>query len=181
MDYEMESGAQRNFEVWREGHVEETDEERLRRMEAEAAEDPEVDVMADLEAKMAEAQREMAVADALDEIRAANARNQVVAEAGAAEGPKRDPEEEERERQEREDAEAARRAFQTVAKKPKESSALLAGYGSDSDDDSEEVSTADAAVPALPAPPPIPVPEFKRVVKIKKDFKSALGIKKKAS
>jgi hypothetical protein len=181
MDYEMESGAQRNFEVWREGHVEETDEERLRRLEAEGAEDVEVDVMADLEAKMAEAQREMAVADALDEIRASNARNQMVSETGVAEGPKRDPKEEERERQEREDAEAAKKAFQAAAGKAKVSSALVAGYGSDSDDESENVSATDSAVPAAPVPPPIVVPSFNRVVKIKKDFKSALGIKKKAS
>jgi hypothetical protein len=180
MDYEMESGAQRNFEVWREGHVEETDEERLRRFEAEGAEDVEVDVMADLEAKMAEAQREMAVADALDEIRAANARNQVVAEAGAAEGPKRDPEEEERERQEREDAEAARRAFRAAGGKAKAPSALVDGYGSDSDSD-DGAENVESAAPAVPAPPPVAVPEFKRVAKIKKDFKSALGIKKKAS
>jgi hypothetical protein len=177
MDYEMESGAQRNFEVWREGHVEETDEERLRRMEMEGAEDVEVDVMADLEAKMAEAQQEMAVADALDEIRAANARNQAVA-VGAAEGPKRDPEEEERLRQEKEDAEAAKRAFQGAAK-VKASSGLLDGYDSDSDDEAEDVAAESA--PIVPAPPPIVVPEFKRVTKIKKDFKSALGIKKKAS
>jgi hypothetical protein len=180
MDYEMESGAQRNFEVWREGHVEETDEERLRRYEAEEGEDDaEVDVMADLEAKMAEAQREMAVADALDEIRASNARNQMVVEAGAAEGPKKDPALEERERQEREDAEAARRAFQAAAGKAKEGSALVVGYGSDSDEGSEVVST-DSAV-AVPAPAPMPVPSFNRIVKIKKDFKSALGIKKKAT
>jgi hypothetical protein len=39
----------------------------------------------------------------------------------------------------------------------------------------------ESATSAVPAPPPVAVPEFKRVAKIKKDFKSALGIKKKAS
>ena len=78
MDYICEKGAIRNFEPWREYREEETEEQKLDRLEAEAAE-KETDVMEELEAKFVDAKAEMAVADALDEIRARNARNAEVA------------------------------------------------------------------------------------------------------
>ncbi|KAL8736623.1 MAG: hypothetical protein Q9181_002300, partial [Wetmoreana brouardii] len=78
MDYECERGARRNFEVWRQGAGDgkETDEERLDRLEREEHEEEEKSAMEELEAKVVDAKQEMAIADALDEIRTRNARNE---------------------------------------------------------------------------------------------------------
>src|ERR1700712_1649970 len=73
MDYACERGAKRNFEPWREERTEETDMERLDRLEQEELEK---DAMKELEAKTHDARTEMQVADALDEIRSRNARNE---------------------------------------------------------------------------------------------------------
>lgn len=161
MDYVAESGAQRNFELWREGHVEESDEQRLQRLEAEEAD---IDPMKDLEAKMVDAQKEMAVSDALDEIRAANARNEKAAEVGEMAVVK-EVKDAARERQEAEDAEAARRAFQDLSgEKVRRLSSEAEGEVAPEKD-----------LTAL-----MPPPTFKRTVKTKKNFSLALGIKKKA-
>ncbi|KOS19703.1 Pre-mRNA-splicing factor cwf16 [Escovopsis weberi] len=114
-DYAMVKGAMRSIEPWRNPELaEETMEQRLDRLEreeAEAAGDEDRNAMEDLEAKNADARREMAAADALDEIRQRNARihrsekegtdySDLIAYAG----------DEEREREEREFEEAASRA-----------------------------------------------------------------------
>jgi len=165
MDYVAESGAVRNFEPWREGKIEETDEERLRRLEAE---DEDVDPMKDLEAKMHDAQRDMAVADALDEIRANNAaRNERAAAPGDITLAK-DAAAEERERQDKEDTQAARLAFQRAVQSMTEEVIP----------ESQEEAGQQDDVPMAPLPA-APVPSFKRSIKKKKDFKAALGIKKK--
>ncbi|KAL2119273.1 hypothetical protein VTJ04DRAFT_6233 [Mycothermus thermophilus] len=123
-DYLVERGAKRNTDPWKRGlddpTAEETDEQRLDRLEREMAEREgedaqERNAMAELEAKQEEAKREMMVADMLDEIRSRNARlDKARQEAGgdllAGVSVVR-PEDEERRRQEEEDAEAARRAF----------------------------------------------------------------------
>ncbi|KAG8159507.1 hypothetical protein KVR01_010144 [Diaporthe batatas] len=71
-DYTCERGAKRNTEPWRKVEDEdETDEQRLDRLEKE---DEERNAMEELEAKTIDAKRDMAVADALDEIRTRNAR-----------------------------------------------------------------------------------------------------------
>lgn len=132
-DYVMERGAKRNTDPWKRGlddggEAEETDEQRLDRLEREMAEEggaeaEERNAMAELEAKTEDAKREMAVADALDEIRSRNARLAKAQREGGGEvldavvaGVVR-PEEEERRRQEEEDAEAARRAFAAFVRK----------------------------------------------------------------
>lgn len=196
MDYECVSGAKRNFEPWRahdNGKIE-TDEERLDRLEREEAE---MDAMEDLEAKMVDAKTEMQIADALDEIRTRNARNErtVKEGGGTVTGVTEKSEAElERERLEQEDEEAARRAF---ARKP------LIEY--EDDDEEEEEVVQEAAEPSIVAAAPAkassedkdikeqevntnegatampPPPTFKRGVKRKKDFGAALGIKKKAA
>ena len=121
MDYTCEKGAKRNFEPWRDANgteMNETDEERLDRLEREAVADEEkvedCNAMAELEQKMEDSKREMQIADALDEIRTRNAR----IERGER-GPKeeealaavRDLATEERLLAESEIEEAARRAF----------------------------------------------------------------------
>ncbi|EEU44266.1 uncharacterized protein NECHADRAFT_84632 [Fusarium vanettenii 77-13-4] len=183
-DYALVSGAVRSMEPWRNRAAEaETDEERLNRLEreeAEAAGEEEKDAMADLEAKNADAQREMAAADALDEIRQRNARINRSEKEGIdfADSIVRS-EDEERERQEREDNEAAKRAF----------AAARAQLDTVTEDDPAEQaaessagpsSSAAAAVVANPEPEAA-APSFKRVVKKKKNHSALLGIKKKPS
>ncbi|KAK3403089.1 CWC16 protein [Sordaria brevicollis] len=127
-DYAVERGAKRNTEPWRrglEGELEETDEQRLDRIEREMAENDgegpgaeERNAMAELEQKTADAKREMAVADALDEIRSRNARLEKAQREGGVDvesvlgGRGLTEEEERRRREEEEDAEAARKAFE---------------------------------------------------------------------
>ncbi|KAI5862887.1 DUF572-domain-containing protein [Durotheca rogersii] len=198
-DYACESGAKRSTEPWRVGR-EETDEERLDRLEKE---EEERNAMVELEAKTVDAKREMAVADALDEIRTRNARmeraNQEGEEAGVAMTV-----DSEAERLEREDAEMARRAF-AFAKLANDEMEILE-YG---DGDGDGYSSATSAGPSssassshvtpepstgsntVGAPEPkravapaptsadMPPPSFRRVVKKKKDHSALLGIKKK--
>lgn len=201
MDYTCERGAKRNFEVWRkpdgeaddddDAHRLETDEERLDRLEAEEAERGAMEV---LEGKVVDAKREMEIADALDEIRTRNARIQRAegkggeeVDAALAQAERARVElEVERRRVEAEDEEAARRAF---ARGIEIGGAVGVG-GGDGDGagpdgsgdggglgDGGDVGTVTAAKGATVGN--MPPPEFKRVVKKKKDFSAALGIKKK--
>ncbi|KAL2143269.1 hypothetical protein VTI28DRAFT_10641 [Corynascus sepedonium] len=204
-DYVMERGAKRNTDPWKRGleqGEEETDEQRLDRLEREMAEaegEEERNAMAELEAKTEDAKREMAIADALDEIRSRNARLERAQREGGGDvleavvaGVVR-PEEEERRRQEEEDAEAARRAFafarrqevleEEVLEEKEEGnganggaggSAAAAGTSTSGSQSTSAVTTPD--ISASPAPPP---PSFKRQVKKKKDHAALLGIKKK--
>jgi hypothetical protein len=176
MDYECERGAKRNFEPWRQAGEgkEETEEERLDRLEEE---ERERDAMGVLEGKMVDAKREMAIADALDEIRTRNARIERVGK-GEVEVVERDLDKEkqlERERVEKEIEEAARRAFST-----EEGEKVRRIVDGEEDEDltsakfgNEESKSKDASL--------MPPPTFKRGVKRKKDFGAALGIKKKTA
>ncbi|EHK27427.1 uncharacterized protein TRIVIDRAFT_34967 [Trichoderma virens Gv29-8] len=177
-DYAMVKGAMRSFEPWRNRELaEESVEERLDRLEreeAEAAGEEEKNAMEDLEAKNADARREMAAADALDEIRQRNARIHRSEKEGTdyADTIIR-AEDEERERQDREDEEAAKRAFAAAAA----AAARLGNSAPDGPGDLEETTSTATS----PMPPPPPPPTFKRVVKKKKDHSALLGIKKKPS
>ncbi|KAI4145697.1 MAG: hypothetical protein LQ340_006199 [Diploschistes diacapsis] len=201
MDYTCVSGAIRNFEPWRsESGKVETDEDRLDRLEREEAE---MDAMDRLETKIVDAKQEMAIADALDEIRTRNARNERTFKeggggvvAGPDEGDEKSAREREIERQEREDEVAARRAF---ASRGLDRAIELAGVEEElspavGEDETEEVLAEQAKgeekgmgkekeekdAVDMP-PPPLPPVAFKRGVKRKKDFGAALGIKKKAA
>lgn len=172
MDYTCERGAKRNTEPWRMngGGIQESDEERLDRLERE---EEEKNAMVELETKTLDAKREMAVADALDEIRTRNARNERLGKDGGEVTVSRAAIDEEKERQEREDEEAARRAFMRRQEALEE---II------EDDDEWNV-----GIPGLVEEPAKEVskemapPSFKRTVKKKKDFSAALGIKKKPS
>ncbi|RDW62558.1 putative cell cycle control protein cwf16 [Coleophoma crateriformis] len=168
MDYTCERGAKRNTEPWRMNGagVQESDEERLDRLERE---EEEKNAMQELETKTLDAKREMQVADALDEIQMKNARNERIGKDGTDVTVVRESINEERERQEREDEEAARRAFMRAQE----------DLGEIIEDDEYDATTAPPIKKeaALEMPPP----SFKRVVKKKKDHAAALGIKKKPS
>lgn len=183
MDYQCEGGAKRNFEVWRQKDPnatdddKETEEERLERLERE---EEERGAMANLETKVLDAKREMEIADALDEIRTRNARNERAR--GRDVGvPDKDEKELEKERIAREDDEIARRAFMT------DGGERVRRIGDEDAIGDRNTATSDAVGEATPRdeglmlPPPPPPPTFKRAVKKKKDFAAALGIRKKAA
>lgn len=171
MDYTCERGAKRNFEIWRQDTSEgkETDEERLDRLERE---EEEKSAMEELEAKVVDAKQEMAIADALDEIRTRNARNERAVGGKEAGDVVKEQIDEERRRVEREDEEMARRAFMTET--GERVRRISEGEGEDGEGVDGEKRKDDADL----MPPP-PVPTFKRAVKKKKDLGAALGIKKK--
>lgn len=112
MDYQAERGASRNFEPWREEKPDETEGERLARLEEEA------NPMKELEIKQMDSKREMEMMDALDQVRASNARidkaqRELDPDAILKLVHKEDETEEtEEEKLAREDAEIARRAFE---------------------------------------------------------------------
>ncbi|KAL6881561.1 helix-turn-helix FIS-type domain-containing protein [Trichoderma novae-zelandiae] len=197
-DYAMVKGAMRSFEPWRNRELaEETLEERLDRLEreeAEAAGEEEKNAMEDLEAKNADARREMAAADALDEIRQRNARIHRSEKEGTdfADTIIR-PEDEERERQEREDDEMAKRAFAAAANRLHNPDSESTGAVEEivevaevpgpmgGDKATEASASVETSTATSSMPPPPPPPSFKRVVKKKKDHAALLGIKKKPS
>ncbi|KAK4953834.1 Pre-mRNA-splicing factor cwf16 [Elasticomyces elasticus] len=182
MDYECERGAKRNFEVWRERVLgEETDEERLDRLEAE---ERERDKMVELEKKTDEARTEMAVADALDERRMVNARRERTDTGGSAIVGARPAEiDTERERIEREIEDEAKRAFMSATgervRRLDLDSAIEVDEVEDEDErrvDSTRTSSEDSASAVMP--PPL-VPSFQRKVKEKKAPSLLMGIKRK--
>ncbi|EFY93211.1 cell cycle control protein cwf16 [Metarhizium acridum CQMa 102] len=176
----MVRGAVRNMEPWRnKAAEEETVDERLDRLEleeAEAAGGEEKNAMADLEAKNADARREMAAADMLDEIRQRNARIHRSEKEGTdyADTIVR-AEDEERARQEKEDEEAAKKAF-ADARARIETRVDGLDDTSSSVGMSQQQASVDGDSPIVPLVPP---PSFKRIVKKKKDHSALLGIKKK--
>ena len=182
-DYAMVKGALRNMEPWRDrGAGEETDEQRLDRLEreeAEAAGEEERNAMADLEAKNVDARREMAAADALDEIRHRNARIQRADKEGVdfADLIVR-PEDEERARQEREDDEAARAAFASARKLMGECT-IIEEDMEDLEEGAVEAPKAVQKAPEKAVETKTKVDDWKPKKKIKKDYSAMLGIKKK--
>ncbi|OJZ89274.1 hypothetical protein ASPFODRAFT_42451 [Aspergillus luchuensis CBS 106.47] len=188
MDYRAERGAKRNFEPWRdrskaEETAEETEEQvldRLEREEGENVEQEERDKMAELEEKMLDSKREMAIADALDEIRTRNARIERGGAGGSevALGAVREERDEEAERVEREIEEVARRAFRTEEGEMVRRLVVEDEGGLDNGVGASGSGTANASG-AGEMPPPA-APSFARVKKAKKPAVNSLGIKKKA-
>lgn len=198
-DYTCERGAKRSTEPWRRGvdAVEETDEQRLDRLEAEEAEEEARNAMEELEAKTVDAKREMAVADALDEIRTRNARlERARGEGGEMVGVALPSAavDEQRRREEEEDARAWARAQEGLEEVVEEEP--VGGSGSSSST-STPVSSGSMPPPPLPVKkaevspaPPVakrkaeeedsPAPSFKRQAKKKKEVLLP-GIKKKSS
>ncbi|KAK4166757.1 CWC16 protein [Cladorrhinum sp. PSN259] len=204
-DYVVEKGAKRNTDPWKRGldngTADETDEQRLDRLEREMAEgvdgEEERNAMAELEAKTEDAKREMAVADALDEIRSRNARLERAQREGGVDLVEVatslvSPEEEERRRQDEEDAEAAKRAFAFARRQEMlEEEIPEEEYGAGSFSTNGNI-TASEAGPSSSKPTAaattttttssstdMPPPSFKRQIKKKKDRAELLGIKKK--
>jgi Saf4/Yju2 protein len=102
----------RNFEPWTEEKPEETEEERLERLE------PEMNPMKELETKQMDSKCEMEFMDALDQVRASNARIDKAAWSLNPEDilklirQEEDAQETEEQRLAQEDTEAAKRAFE---------------------------------------------------------------------
>lgn len=202
-DYVCEKGAKRNTDPWKRGlgddpTLNESMDERLDRIEREQADgdaDAERNAMAELEAKTAEAKTEMAVADALDELRSRNARIEQAKKAGVEVDlvPLVSPEEEERRRQEREDEEAARKAFAFARMQDSLEEPVGDGEGGSGGESPVVAGPSGGGSDAelMPPPPPptpvvakapetdMPPPSFKRQVKKKKDHGALLGIKKR--
>ena len=191
MDYTCERGAKRNFEPWRDPKAEnyhETQEQTLDRIEREENEEherEERDKMAELESKMLDSKREMAIADALDEIRTRNARmerNEAVGDETAILQVKEQVDEE-KVREEKEIEEAARKAFMTDSG---EKVKRLVEDEEPSSSSSSSNAAAPTPAPAASAAPEkrksdMPPPSFARVKKPKKPLANSLGIKKKPS
>jgi hypothetical protein len=174
MDYTCEKGAIRNFEPWRNTkEVEETEEERLNRLEEEENES----AMEKLETKTLDSKREMQIADALDEIRTRNARNERVDEEeimGKLVEVK-DAATLQRERQEREDEEAAKKAFRTE----ENTFVRRVVEGEEEEGEAPKAVVAESSASATVDVTRVEIPSFKKTVKRKRDLGAALGIKKK--
>jgi len=195
MDYCVERGAKRNFEAWREERVEETDEQRLDRLEKEEAvmngtglEEVGGDKMEELEKKTYDAKKEMEIADALDEIRSRNARLEAKVKEGMnVVGPSEAMLQAQRE--EAEDAEAARRAFQrrieemeVLEEEDGEIGGMAIpvtnGAARDAANDVVNGAVVEKTKTTVVSMSP---PSFKPAVRKKKDLAGALGIKKKSA
>jgi hypothetical protein len=139
-------------------------------------EENERDAMKELEQKTMDAKTEMAIADALDEVRTRNAQRERGGVEGAmvGVGMAQQQADEERARVEREMEEQAREAFRSGTGEK------VRRVVEDEEDEGVGVNGADveADKKAMP-PPPVPAPTFQRAPKKKKDFSAALGIKKK--
>ena len=190
MDYTCERGAKRNFEPWRDPkaeHYHETEEQTLDRIEREENEEherEERDKMAELESKMQDSKREMAIADALDEIRTRNARmerNEAVGDETAILQVKEQVDEEKL-KEEKEIEEAARKAFMTDSGE-KVKRLVEEDQGPSSSSSSSNAATPAPAASAAPEKrkADMPPPSFARVEKPKKPLVNSLGIKKKPS
>ncbi|KAK4228795.1 CWC16 protein [Podospora fimiseda] len=204
-DYIVEKGAKRNTDPWKrgleKGREDETTEERLDRLMAEGMEgeeggiQKERDVMMELEQKTEDAKREMAVADALDEIRSRNARLEKIQREGGGEidvgdiGRGISEEEERRRKEEKEDEEAARRAFAFVRRQEMLEEVIEEDENEEEEEEGkgEVVAASSSSSVVVPAAATttttsstgMPPPSFKRQVKKKKDRATLLGIKKK--
>ena len=187
MDYAVERGAKRNFEAWREERVEETDKQRLDRLEREEAamsgavlEGSGEDKMEELEKKTYDAKREMEIADALDEIRSRNARLEAKAREGkVVVGPSEALLQAQRE--EAEDAEAARRAFQRRIEEMEvlEEDGETSGAATPVTNGAAKSATNGVLVEEKTTVVSMPPPSFRPAPRKKKDLAGALGIKKK--
>lgn len=193
-DYSAEHGASRNFEPWREERVVE-EEDRLARLEEE-----ENNPMKALENRTVDAKREMDILDALQDIRARNARNERVGQASdlvsRMAGEEEETEEEkERRLAEEEDEMLVREVFSKVSMPALLGGSSSAAAAADNSGDShtESISPqlvtikrkADDVEPDLRSL----LPESTRVVldakslgappvkKLKSDLKNKLGIK----
>lgn len=174
MDYVCEKGAKRNFEPWRDQSGErynETEEETLARLEREENEEnerAERDKMEVLEEKMLDSKREMAIADALDEIRTRNARIERNEARGdeAALASVVDEVDEKKLKEQREDEEAAKRAFTTDS-----GERVKRLVEEDTGPVGNVVGTEEKEMPP---------PSFAKVKKQRKPMVNSLGIKKKS-
>lgn len=164
-DYTCERGAKRSTEPWRRAVDEaETDEQRLDRLEQEEAEEQERNAMEELEAKTVDAKREMAVADALDEIRTRNARLERAQGEGML-GPEAVVADAQSTREDEEDAAAWARAQGALEE------AIIDEVIEEEDGERTTTPSSSSSMP----PPPLPTTK-----KAIEEPSPALGVKRKA-
>lgn len=150
-DYGIKSGATRNFEPWREARItQETEKEKLE------GEERGQEILTDIEVKASNAKTEMAIADALDQIRMRNARREIRIRNNTAKDAQTSLEEKDQ------DEKATRKAF-----------------GDDADhvvrrlpDEEEEDAEQHAKLSAYPGS------EFRRVKRRKNTYSAVLGIRR---
>ena len=137
-DYVAEHGASRNFEPWRDEKAEE--EDRLAKLEEE-----ENNPMKALENRQQDSKREMDILDALQDIRARNARQERVGQASASELLERlgmeeieDEEDRKRREEEEEDERLVREVFSKVSTTGPSGSASASGSKSDDSPDTPD-------------------------------------------
>jgi len=147
-DYAAEHGASRNFEPWRDEQAVE-DEDRLAKLEEE-----ENNPMKVLENRTQDSKREMDVLDALQDIRARNARNERIAAGGSADlvdKLARQEEEDDEEREKRladeEDERLVREVFSKVRAGGVGPSSSMPAHGEDSSEEAEEAEEAEEQAP----------------------------------
>ncbi|KAF2717518.1 DUF572-domain-containing protein [Polychaeton citri CBS 116435] len=159
-DYTCERGARRNFEPWRESKLaEETEEEMLDRLEREEGEKGK---MTELEKKTNDARTEMAIADALDDVRMRNAARERATNEADGVFEIADEHDEEKDRVERELAEEAKAVFRNdTGQRVRRISETPSG---------SDIMSSNS-----------PRMTFVREPKARKDFSVALGIKRTAS
>ncbi|EUC67090.1 coiled-coil protein [Rhizoctonia solani AG-3 Rhs1AP] len=166
-DYLAEHGAQRNFEPWREESAVE-EEDRLARLEEE-----ENNPMKALENRTVDSKREMDILDALQDIRARNARNERVGVSDVEKALQArievDPEEEKRRIEDEEDEKLVREVFAKIPVSTE--GAGPSGSGSKSENDGSQSPEPDT--PATSEPTTITVK--RKAGDIAPDLKSLLS------
>ncbi|KAF8491929.1 CWC16 protein [Gautieria morchelliformis] len=174
-DYVAEHGAQRNFEPWRDEKAEE--EDRLLKLEEE-----ENNPMKALENRTVDSKREMDILDALQDIRARNARNERVGQSQATELLERlgmQEIEDEEDRRRRLEEEEDERLVQEVFSKVAGPSGVDSVTTSNGVDDSE--SAPDTTATSVPASPPRTITIKRKADGMEPDLSSLLSDATKAS
>lgn len=168
-DYAAEHGASRNFEPWREEQAVE-EEDRLAKLEEE-----ENNPMKALENRTTDSKREMDILDALQDIRARNARNErvghtvdLLADIGVEE--LENEEDNERKRLEEEDEKLVREVFSKVAMAGEGAATVTVKRKADDVEPTLDSLLTDSGLRATGSAP---------AKKKKTALKNALGIKKK--
>lgn len=175
-DYAAEHGASRNFEPWRDEKAVE-EEDRLAKLEEE-----ENNPMKALENRTTDSKREMDILDALQDIRARNARNERVGQSTAEDLLERigleerglvSEEDEEKRRQEEEDERLVREVFSKVPIASGSGSSSLLSLAAEKAVVGEGAGEGESSTPT-PPPPPRTITVKRKADDVEHDLQSLL-------